>query len=203
MRASWQAESMSNSELEKLAGLVHERNTLSQRITAVIGRPAQIGHIGEFIASRIFDIQLEDSAVTKGFDGRFKTGKLMGRTANIKFYAKKEGLLDIRLDALPDYFLVMTGPETKIAHSRGETRPWYIDFVFLFHAQRLVEQLNIRGVKIGTATSVVMAEWTAAEIYPKANNWEYSLDKSQIAMLQPFGSDSINLINDQQHANCA
>ncbi len=183
-----QVKEMSHSELEQLAGLLHERNAIARRITEVIGRPAQIGHVGEFIASRIFDIQLEYSAVAMGIDGRFKTGPLKDQTVNIKFYGKKEGLLDIRLDALPDYFLVMTGPKSRFMHSRGQVRPWYIDYVFLFNADRLVEQLTLRRVKIGVATSVVTAAWDAAEIYPLAQCGEYSLAEHQINMLQLFGS---------------
>ena len=49
-------------ELQTLAGLIRRRNEVAREITAVIQRPAQIGHIGEFIASRVFDIELEASA---------------------------------------------------------------------------------------------------------------------------------------------
>jgi hypothetical protein len=47
------------------------------------------GHLGEWIASQIFDIQLEASAVTAAVDGRFRGGPLAGRSANVKWYLKK------------------------------------------------------------------------------------------------------------------
>jgi len=54
--------------------------------------------MGEWIASKVFDIQLEDSAVAKAIDGRFRSGPLAGKTVNIKIYGKREGLLDTNSD---------------------------------------------------------------------------------------------------------
>ncbi len=48
---------MNIDSLKNLAALVHERNEVSARITQIIGRPALIGHLGEFIAGEIFDIE--------------------------------------------------------------------------------------------------------------------------------------------------
>ena len=75
-------------DLVQLAGLIRRRNQLEQEITALIQRPAQIGHLGEYIAAHIFDIMLEQSAAHKGFDGRFTDGPLQGRTVNVKWYAR-------------------------------------------------------------------------------------------------------------------
>jgi hypothetical protein len=36
------------------------------------------GHLGEWIASVVFDIELESSASAKGIDGRFRSGPLRG-----------------------------------------------------------------------------------------------------------------------------
>jgi hypothetical protein len=55
--------------VEKLAQLIHERNRISEEIARIIGRPALSGHIGEYIASKIFNIRLEESAISKGIDG--------------------------------------------------------------------------------------------------------------------------------------
>jgi hypothetical protein len=71
-------------DLTQLADLIKKRNSLERQITALIGRPAQIGHIGEYIASRIFRIVLEESASHKSMDGRFSDGPLKGGTVNIK-----------------------------------------------------------------------------------------------------------------------
>jgi hypothetical protein len=35
-----------------------------------------IGHLGEWIAAQVFDIELETSASRAAIDGRFKTGSL-------------------------------------------------------------------------------------------------------------------------------
>jgi hypothetical protein len=86
--------------LEKLASLIHERNRVSKEIAKIIGRPALSGHIGEYVASKIFDIQLESSATATGIDGRFTSGPLKGRTSNVKLYGKKENFLDISLKNL-------------------------------------------------------------------------------------------------------
>lgn len=174
--------------IELLAELIHERNEVAQRITALVGRPAQIGHVGEFIASKVFDIQLEESAVAKGIDGRFRNGPLAGMSVNVKFYAKLEWLLDIRADAIPDYYLVLAGPRTKVASSRGESRLWYIDSVYLFAGQRIYNELFSRNLRIGEATSVMRAHWDTAEIYPHNRNSEFQLTADQRAMLALFGS---------------
>jgi hypothetical protein len=64
--------------LAELATLLRERNTLDARVGQLLDRPANTGHIGEWIAARIFDIQLETAANAAGIDG------------------KQEGLLDMR-----------------------------------------------------------------------------------------------------------
>ena len=84
-------------KLKELAALLKQRNEIDSAIASVIGRPAISGHLGEFIAAKIFDIKLADSATNKGIDGHFKNGPLAGRTVNVKLYGKQEGLLDIML----------------------------------------------------------------------------------------------------------
>ncbi len=41
-----------DARIQELATLIEERNAVASRITAVIGHPALIGHVGEYIASR-------------------------------------------------------------------------------------------------------------------------------------------------------
>jgi len=177
-------------DFHKLADLIRKRNAIGKEITALIGRPAQIGHIGEHIASEVFDIALQESAVNKGFDGRFRSGPLTGRSVNIKWYAKREGLLDLRPDALPDYYLVMTGPRATILTSRGEARPLLIEQVFLFEARRLLAQLEGRKVKTGVATSITRDQWEAAEIYPSQKSSLLPVSDAQRALLKMFGADA-------------
>lgn len=55
--------------IKLLAELIHKKNEIEIEISRLIKRPAFIGHTGEYIASQIFDIQLEESATSRGFDG--------------------------------------------------------------------------------------------------------------------------------------
>lgn len=64
--------------LEKLVTLLSELNSIGEKISDITQRPASRGHTGEYIAAEIFDIELEESANAKGFDGRF-------RSVNISF----------------------------------------------------------------------------------------------------------------------
>jgi hypothetical protein len=60
----------------------------------------------------------------------------------------------------------MTGPVGAAGSSKGTTRPWLIESVYLFEAHQLMGDLQASGVKIGVATSVRQHQWKAAEIYP-------------------------------------
>jgi hypothetical protein len=176
------------SNLDALAELLSEMNSIGEQISEITQRPATIGHTGEYIASQVFDIELEESAVAKGIDGRFRSGKLTSRTVNVKWYGKLEYMLDINPEALPDFFLVMTGPKAKEPISKGSIRPWLIEFVFLINADELMIELEARGVKIGVATSVRKHEWQAAEIYPNKRSMVYRMTDEQMGMIMAFGS---------------
>ena len=173
-------------DLKELAGLINQLNEVGKRISAVIGRPSTIGHAGEFIASKVFDLALEDSASTKAIDGHFKSGPLQGKSVNVKWYGKQESLLDITQGSLPDYYLVMTGPRTQSASSRGAIRPWLVEHVYLFDAPELVRDLQGSGVKIGVATSIRTPYWDSAEIYPRKSNRRYFISESQMDLLAMF-----------------
>lgn len=172
--------------LAQLAELVHKRNVVEQEITALTGRPAAIGHIGEFIASTVFNIALEGSASHKAIDGRFRDGTLNGCTVNVKWFAYQESALDITPAALPDYYLVLTGPKSAATTSRRRVRPWVIEYVYLFHARTLVVGLQQARLKIGDATSVRQELWDKAEIYPASRSDLLSLSETQRAALHLF-----------------
>src|SRR5437763_303104 len=99
-----------STDLQQLAALVKERNAVDDQIAALIGRPAERGHTGEYLAAAIFGITLHESAVYKGSDGRFAAGPLAGRSVNVKWYGTQQGLLDLHLEGAPDDYLVLTGP---------------------------------------------------------------------------------------------
>ncbi len=158
---------MNLDKITELAQLIKTRNEVDNLIAASINRPALVGHIGEYIASQIFDIELCDSATAQAIDGVFRSGTLKGKSVNIKCYGKKENILDIMPKVLPDFYLVLTGPKGELSSSKGKTRPFAINSVFLFNAKQLMEVLISRKVKIGIATSVISSLWDSAEIYPK------------------------------------
>jgi hypothetical protein len=175
--------------LKELSNLIKERNTIGKRIAAVIGRPATLGHVGEFIASIIFDIHLEDSASAKGIDGYFRSGALSGKSVNVKFYGKQESTLDITPDQLPNYYLVMTGPRSIQMSSKGDIRPWLIEYVYLFDAFDLIATLRNRGVTIGTASSIRKFDWEDAEVYPRQTNPILKINQQQWELLKLFSGD--------------
>lgn len=154
-------------EVERIAALIRERTAIDDEIARIISRPAQIGHVGEWLAQAVFGVELEHSATQAGYDGRFASGPLTGKTVNVKWYGKREGILDINPKHGADYYLVFAGPKTAAMSSRGGTRPWVIAEVFLFDLAPLIGRLQDRGVKIGIATSVRQHEWEAARIYPE------------------------------------
>jgi len=175
-------------ELKTIADLLSRRNEIDRELSSIINRPCQRGHLGEFIASKIFNIGLAYSATTKGNDGIFLDGPLSGKTVNIKFYGKQEGILDIELANLADYYLVLTGPKSPPKSSRGDSRPLIISNVYLFNMRKLVDSLKKRGIKIGIAASVAKAYWSDAEIFPRSKNSLLELDTQQIKLLKLFGS---------------
>ena len=97
-------------------------------------------------------------------------------------------MLEINPDALPDFFLVMTGPKAKTPTSKVAIRPWLIDYVFLINAAELMVELNASGVKIGVAKSVQKHEWQAAEIFPNKRSMVYRMSDDQMGKLLAFGS---------------
>ncbi len=172
--------------LELLAKAIRRKNATDAEVARIINRPTERGHAGEYMAAKIFGIHLEQSAVRKGIDGHFTRGNLAGKTVNIKWYGKMEGLLDISSESLPALYLVMAGPKAPAISSRGATRPWLISYVYLFDAARLIGELGRRGVKIGISTSIRKNLWEAAEIYPAPRNNQLLLSDREKGMLALF-----------------
>lgn len=172
--------------LRALAKLIRARNAIDEVIADIIQRPALPQHIGEFIAAAVFDIELERSAAQVGHDGRFVTGPFAGKTVNVKLYGKRDGLLDIKEEAAPDFYLVLTGPKAGAVSSRGGTRPLVIEEVFLLDAQRLVKALRDRGAKLGVASSVPARLWEGARVYPPTAAAALHLSDAQLDLLKQF-----------------
>lgn len=173
-----------------VAALLRQRNAIDQELARIMQRPMTSGHLGEWVASQVFDIELEPSAVTAGIDGRFRSGQLAGRTVNIKWYLKREGLLDTSESTDLDYYLVLTGPPAAGVSSRGGVRPWCVNFVYLFDARQLRTEQIARGAKRGVASSVRKQQWADAEIYPSSNP-RFLLTSHQIELLKLLHLDAV------------
>ena len=179
---------METDNLRQIAEWLEERNRIDDKIAGVIGRPMTSGHLGEWIAAEIFDIELEPMAIAAAIDGRFRSGPLAGRTVNVKWYLQREGLLDMTVSEVLDEYLVMTGPIGAAASSHGRTRPWRIDAVYVFDARALREDLLGRGGLVGTASSVRNQLWTEAEIYPEPRSSRLPLTDEQVEALRLFSA---------------
>jgi hypothetical protein len=175
---------MSAESLGHLAKLLKARNTIDAEIAALIGRPPEKGHLGEYIAARVFRIQLMDSAAYKGIDGHFSEGALAGKSVNIKYYGKREGLLAMSAVGSPDYYLVLAGPKSSALSSKGLTRPFVITSVYLFAHEALVAAITAKLDPV--ATSVRAHLWQAAEVYPVASNAHLPLTDEQRDLLALF-----------------
>lgn len=180
--------------LQQLATLLHQRNRIDAEISRLIGRPAYSGHLGEFVASIVFDIRLHDSATTKASDGLFRSGALEGRSVNIKYYARMQPLLDMSTSVDPidhaEYYLVMTGPRGAVTSSRGQILAFWIEAVYLFDSHLLLAEQTLRNVKLGVASSVPYRMWSKAMIFPEQVNSFLHLTDEQRRLLLLFGHGS-------------
>ena len=124
--------------LKQVASLLTRRNTIDEKIAALIDRPAISGHVGEWIAQEIFGMTLAKSANWKGSDGRFTCGPLTGQTVNVKWYGKRDGKLDINPAGIPGNYLVLTGPKAEGMTWREQhhTHRWLLTEVFLYAKHR-------------------------------------------------------------------
>ena len=180
---------MSESDcLVDLANAVRRKNTADRGVARLIEMPALSGHFGEFVAAQIFDIKLHRSASHPGSDGVFRTGDLEGKSVDIKYSTKHDRLLNMKKEAGPDYYLVLTGPKGKVESARRTARPWVIESVFLFETKDLLGKLT---VNIGTATSVKSEFWDEAEIYPGNGSHTLTLTTEQRERLALFSGDTI------------
>ena len=157
-------------ELKTLGELIKTKNGIESQISQIIGRPGLQGHMGEFIAGKIFDLELHEDATKRGSDAVFKSGSIAGKNVNIKWYAKRENSLDINSVDPAEYYMVLAGPKSSMGSSRGSDRPLVINHVFLFESEKLISQLKKRAVKIGIATSITQEQWNDAEIFPNQRN---------------------------------
>src|SRR5256884_3584126 len=105
--------------LPQLASLLKSRDAIDYKIATIIGHPTQVQSVGEYIASVIFGIALTRKIVVhKNSDGRFVRGPLAGQTVDVQWRTKHDGILHLKTDPLPDYYLVFVGSkEATTVHS--------------------------------------------------------------------------------------
>lgn len=177
---------MTKEQLETLAHLIRGLNAARSAMAALIGRPADIGNLGEAIAAAVFGIELVDPASRKGYDGMFLKGALAGKTVDIKWYPRLENLLALDPENPPHYYLVMAGPRGDPESPRSAPRPWCIESVYLFNGPELIARCRKREVAVGVATTVRKADWVEAEIYPKDRNQVLTLTSEERRWLEMF-----------------
>ena len=154
-------------QLEQLADLLRVFNSINHALSGLLGRSANLGNISEIIASEILHIQLEQRANHPIFDGTFSTGPFQGKTVNVKWRNDGSKTVNItNVDALPDYFLALTGPKKSNKKTGSLYHPFAIKEVCLFEAAPLVHRLKKEGTPIGHQTRVGTAAWDQARIYP-------------------------------------
>lgn len=173
-----------------LSNLIRERNRIEKEVFKITNQSFEIGKIGEFIASEIFNIELNQSFNQAGNDGYFKSGNLKGKRVNIKFYSKFDGKLDMGIEYSPDYYLVLAGSSKK-----EKISPWNIESIYLFNSIELRNELTGK-VKIGTATSVKKVHWEKAMVYPDGKSTELVVDekiREKIKLFSPSKVDSFLL----------
>ena len=171
--------------LPQLASLLKSRDTIDSKIAHITGHSTQVQSVGEYIASVIFGIAMEISAEHKERDGRFTHGPLMGHTVDVQWRTRHDGILHVKTDPPPDYYLVFVGSKEATA-IQSLSIPWVIESVHLFHAGELLLALRERGVQIGTGTSITGPLWEHAEIYPAQNNTRLRLTGEERELLALF-----------------
>ena len=171
--------------LSQLASLLKSRDTIDSKIAHIIGHPTGVQSVGEYIASVIFGVVLDASPEHKERDGRFTRGPLMGHTVDVQWRTRHDGILHVKTDPPPDYYLVFVGSKEASA-IQSLSIPWVIESVHLFHASELLQALRERGVQIGTGTSITGPLWEHAEIYPALNNVQLRLTGEERELLALF-----------------
>src|SRR5260370_11563939 len=79
--------------LARAAALLRERNAIDAELARLIQRPMTSGHLAEWIAAQVFDIELEASAVAAGIGGRLRSGPLAVRGRKINRDLNLQSLL--------------------------------------------------------------------------------------------------------------
>jgi hypothetical protein len=170
-----------------VARLVRERDVIDGEITRIINRPAVAGHLGEWLASELFDIDLEPPGSAEAFDGRFASGPLATGTVNIEWISRRDEQLDPDSSRAIDFHLVFTGTRALALTTKGLVRPVRINACYLFDARELEARQAARGATSCAAAGLRAEEWNAAEIFPDRNNPLLTIGPEAHGLLALFG----------------
>lgn len=175
------------SNLPRLAELLRARNTVESNLANLLGSSVNLSTVGEHIAATVFGLTRVPSIHHSGFVGTFANQPLHGKTVEVQWHSRREGILHLRPETAPDYFLVLSGPKQESSTARALVNPWIITSVHLFESRELLSALRERGVQIGSHTSVITQLWERAEIFPVQRNHVLVLNEEQRALLKLFG----------------
>ncbi len=177
---------MDSDKLGYLAEFIRIRNVADQGIARFIGRAPHPDSIAAFVASRIFDIELQP---TPG-RARFRSGPFKDRSVQVQYASRNNGTLamvksDHPADH-PDVYLVITGQRSDVTPVVDTVTPWVVTNVYLFRTEWIIDRLISHGIEIGTATHVPKHLWEQAAVYPKANPSLYPISSRQRSALELF-----------------
>ena len=174
-------------KIKEFAQLINQRNEIDHKIVKdYIGRPAEKGHIAEWIASKAFPITLNKKGNQSEYDGVFNSGSLKGKRVDIKYLAVNNRILDINNKLTSEvYLLVFTGPYEAAQSSKDKVRPFCISNIYLFNENELCRELKDNEVHVGIATSVRKKYWEENEIYPNnKENLDIELNREVIELFR-------------------
>ena len=113
---------METDSLAQAAALLRERNAIDVELAGLIHRLMTSGHLGGGLPRRSLTSNSEHQLLRQALMAVSRSGPLSGRTVNIKWSLKREGLLDMTESVALDYYLVLTGPPSPYRRQMGAVR---------------------------------------------------------------------------------
>src|SRR5258708_17280287 len=129
-------------DLPRLADLLRARNTVESNIANLLGSGVNLNTVGVYIAATIFGITLLPFTRSSEFTGTFASQPLSGKTVDVQWYPRREGFMNVRAEASPDYYLVFAGPKQESSTARALVNPCLVSSLHLFETQDLPSALR-------------------------------------------------------------
>jgi len=173
---------MDETLLRRLSDLLHDREVIDTAIEQITSVPGGDERTIQWVASEIFDIELDLSRPSTGLVGTFQSGRLSGHTVEVRSQRTCCDVLDTKGSITCEYCMVLAGPRRHDLPTSIRA-PWNIDSVYLFEMQQVHRE---RGASLAPEPTVDALQWRAAEIYPSARNSILLVNPVQAAQLQLF-----------------